>query len=121
MGTVVGDQLGRDHEQGRAVGQLNTFAAQNKQSPLASNALYWVARCHALKGDRQQAISKFYDVVTKYPKGSKAPAALWEQGNLFVSMGDSPDARLAFSKLIRDYPTSEEAGRARQKLSELEN
>jgi tol-pal system protein YbgF len=105
---------------GRAVGQLNTFAAQNKQSPLASNALYWVARCHALKGDRQQAISKFYDVVTKYPKGSKAPAALWEQGNLFIDMGDTPDARLALGKLIKDYPNSSEAGLARKRLTELD-
>ena len=105
---------------GRAVGQLNTFAAQNKQSPLASNALYWVARCHQLKGDRQQAISKFYDVVTKYPKGSKAPSALWEQGNLFIDMGDTPDARLALGKLIKDYPNSEEAGRARKRLTELD-
>ena len=52
---------------------------------------------------------------------SKAAAALWAQGNLFVDMGDSPDARLAFSKLIREYPSSEEAARARQKLTELEN
>jgi len=105
---------------GRAVGQLNTFAAQNKQSPLASNALYWVARCHALKGDRNQAITKFYDVVTKYPRGSKAPAALWEQGNLFIEMGDTPDARLALGKLIKDYPNSDEAGRARKRLTELD-
>lgn len=105
---------------GRAVGQLNTFAAQNKQSPLASNAVYWVARCYQLKGDRQQAISKFYEVVTKYPKGGKAPSALWEQGNLFIDMGDTPDARLALGKLIKDYPNSEEAGRARKRLTELD-
>ena len=51
----------------------------------------------------------------------KAPAALWAQGSLCVDMGDTPDARLAFSKLIRDYPSSEEAARARQKLGELEH
>lgn len=105
---------------GRAVGQLNTYAAQNKDSALASHALYWVARCHALKGDKNQAISKFYDVVTKYPRGSKAPAALWEQGNLFIDMGDTPDARLALGKLIKDYPNSDEAGRARKRLTELD-
>ena len=105
----------------RAVPQLNSFAANHKESPLADNALYWAARCYAQKGDQNQAISKFYDVVTKYPKGDKAPAALWAQGNLFVDMGDTPDARLAFSKLIRDYPSSEETARARQKLGELEN
>ena len=104
----------------RAVPQLNGFAAQKKDSPLASNALYWAARCYALKGDRNQAISKFYDVVTKYPKGNKAPAALWEQGNLFIEMGDTPDARLALGKLIKDYPNSEEAARARKRLTELD-
>jgi tol-pal system protein YbgF len=105
----------------RVVPQLNGFAASHKDSALSDNALYWAARCYAAKGDQNQAIAKFYDVVTKYPKGDKAPAALWAQGNLFVGMGDSPDARLAFSKLIRDYPQSDEAARARQKLAELEN
>jgi tol-pal system protein YbgF len=105
----------------RSVPQLNSFASKHKESPLADNALYWAARCYAVRGDQNQAITKFYDVVTRYPKGDKAPAALWAQGNLFVDMGDSPDARLAFSKLIRDYPSSEEAARARKKLSELEN
>jgi TolA-binding protein len=105
---------------GRAVAQLNTFAAQKKESPLASTALYWSARCHALKGDKNQAITKFYDVVTKYPRGSKAAAALWEQGNLFIEMGDTPDARLALGKLIKDYPNSDEAGRARRRLTELD-
>ena len=35
-------------------------------------------------------------------------------------MGDAPDARLALSKLIKDYPASTEAAQARQKLAELE-
>ena len=105
----------------RSVPQLNSFASANRESPLADNALYWAARCYAVSGDQNQAISKFYDVVTRYPKGTKAPAALLAQGDLFVSMGDTPDARLALSKLIRDYPNSEEAALARQKLTQLEN
>jgi tol-pal system protein YbgF len=105
----------------RAVPQLNSFAAANRESPLADDALYWAARCYAMTGDQNQAVSKFYDVVTRYPKANKAPAALLAQGNLFVSMGDTPDARLALSKLIRDYPNSEEAALARQKLTQLEN
>jgi len=60
-------------------------------------------------------------VGTRYPKGDRAPAALWAQGNLFLQMGNSPDARIVLGKLIRDYPSSDEAARARQKLSDLEN
>jgi TolA-binding protein len=104
----------------KAVPQLNSMAANRKGSALADNALYWAARCYAAKGDQNQAISKFYDVVTRYPKSDKAPTSLWLQGNLFLSIGDTPDARLALAKLIRDYPNSAEAAKARQKLSEIE-
>ena len=105
----------------RVVPQLNSFAANHKESPLADNALYWAARCYQQKGRQEEAISKFYEVGTRYPKGDKAPAALWAQANLFLQMGNSPDARIVFSKLIRDYPGSDEASRARQKLTQLEN
>jgi tol-pal system protein YbgF len=105
----------------RAVQALNGFAAKHKESPLADNALYWAARCHAARRDQNQAISKFYEVVTRYPKSDKAAAALWAQGNLFIDMGNTPDARIVLGKLIREHPASEEAARARQKLNELQN
>jgi TolA-binding protein len=101
--------------------ELSAITSRSKGSPLADNALYWEARCHALRGEQNQAVTTFYDVVTRYPKGDKAPAALWQQGKLFLRMGDAPDARLALSKLIKDYPASAEASLARQKLAELDH
>jgi len=105
----------------KAVPELNSITSRSKGSPLADNALYWEARCHAVRGEQNQAVTTYYDVVTRYPKGDKAPAALWQQGKLFLRMGDAPDARLALSKLIKDYPASAEASLARQKLAELEH
>jgi len=105
----------------KAVPELNSITSRSKGSPLADNALYWEARCHAIRGEQNQAVTTYYDVVTRYPKGDKAPAALWQQGKLFLRMGDAPDARLALSKLIKDYPASAEASLARQKLAELEH
>jgi tol-pal system protein YbgF len=105
----------------RAMPALNSFAAKYRESPLADNALYWVARCDVLQHDLNAAISKFYEVVTRYPKGDKVPAALWAQGNLFIDMGNTPDARIVLGKLIREFPSSEEASRARQRLAELQN
>jgi TolA-binding protein len=113
---------------GPAVAKLDAFAQSYRDSSLADNALYWAARCYVLMGDAtpgrstefyNQAISKFYDVGTSYPKGEKTPAALLEQGDLFIRIGDAPDARIVFSRLIRDYPRSDEAGAARQKLVDL--
>jgi tol-pal system protein YbgF len=105
----------------KLVPQLNGFAASHKESPLADDALYWSGRCYQRLKRPDDAISKFYEVGTRYPKSDKAPAALWNQANLFLEMGNSPDARIVFSKLIKDYPASDEAARARQKLSELQN
>jgi len=113
---------------GPAVAKLDAFAAQHRESSLADNALYWAARCYVLMGDAtpgrstefyNQAISKFYDVGTSYPKGEKTPAALFEQGELFIRIGDVPDARIVFSRLIREHPSSPEAAAARQKLVDL--
>ena len=105
----------------QAAPELSAIISRSKGSPLADNALYWQARCHAIRGEQSQAVTTYYDVVTRYPKGDKAPAALWQQGKLFLSMGDAPDARLALSKLIKDYPASAEAAQARQKLAELDH
>jgi TolA-binding protein len=126
-GQILDMLEGRDC--GPAVSKLDDFARRNRSSQLADNALYWAARCYVLMGDvtptrsddfYNQAISKFYDVGTTYPKGEKTPPSLWEQGNLFIRLGDVPDARIVFARLIRDYPSSPEAAMARQKLSELE-
>jgi TolA-binding protein len=87
---------------------------------VADNALYWAGRCYQLHGQTRQAISKFYEIGTRYPKSEKAPAALWAQGNLFIAMGNSGDARLVLSEIIRKYPSSPQAGLARQKLTEIE-
>ena len=105
----------------KAAPELNAITSRSKGSPLADNALYWEARCHAIRGEQNKAVTTYYDVVTRYPKGDKAPAALWQQGKLFLRMGDAPDARLALSKLIKDYPASVEASQARQKLAELDH
>lgn len=111
-----------------AVAKLDRYAATHRDSPLADNALYWAARCYVLMGDStpgrstefyNQAISKFYDVGTSYPKGEMTPAALLEQGELFIRIGDVPDARIVFSRLIRDHPGSREAAVARQRLVEI--
>ena len=62
------------------------------------------------------------EVVSRYPKSDKAPAALWEQGQLQLRSGNYVRrARHASRRLVRDYPASAEAGRARRKLVEIAN
>jgi TolA-binding protein len=103
----------------KAIPGLKSVSSGSKGSPLSDNAIYWQARCLAARGDEHKAVSRLNEVVARYPKGDKAPAALWEQGQLQLRTGNSSAARAAFARLIRDYPASAEAGRARRKLAEI--
>jgi len=105
----------------RAAGRLNAVSSDAKGSPLADNALYWQARCDAARGNNSQAESRYRDVVARYPRSDKAPAALWEQGKLLMHGGDAPAARGVLSRLVHDYPSSSEAAQARRALATLEH
>ena len=97
------------------------MSSDAKGSPLADNALYWQARCDAARGNNGQAVSRYRDVVARYPRSDKAPAALWEQGKLLMHGGDAPAARGVLSRLVHDYPSSSEAAQARRALATLEH
>jgi hypothetical protein len=99
----------------RSVPQLNTFAANHKESQLADNALYWAGRCYALKGRQEEAISSStkWDAHPKgiepaAPRGRRATSSSWA----------ARDARIVLGKLIRDYPSRGGAGAA--EVGELE-
>ncbi len=103
----------------KAIPGLRAVSANSKGSPLSDNAIYWQARCLAARGDDHKAVTRLNEVVVRYPKSDKAPAALWEQGQLQLRSGSGSAARATFARLIRDYPASAEAGRARRKLAEI--
>ena len=105
----------------KAIPGLKSVSAGSKGSPLTDNAIYWQARCLAARGDDRKAVSRLNEVVSRYPKSDKAPAALWEQGQLQLRSGNTSAARGTFARLVRDYPASAEAGRARRKLVEIAN
>jgi TolA-binding protein len=90
-------------------------------SPLSDNALYWQARCAESRGDVNDAEAKLDEVVSRYPKGDKAPAALWERSKLLIRSGNQAGARATLVKLIKDYPSTTEAAEARAKIAQLEH
>jgi len=103
-----------------AAPRLATLAS-GPNSPLSDNVLYWEARCAASRGDVNDAEAKLDAVVSRYPKGDKAPAALWERSKLLIRAGDQASARTTLAKLIKDYPSTAEAAQARLKIVELEH
>jgi len=103
----------------QAVPKLRDFIRKNQKSDFADNAQYWIGACYYGQRDYSRSIVELNDLVLKYPKGDKVPPALLMMADAFADSGDKIDARLVLQKLMSQYPQTEEAGRARQKLQSL--
>lgn len=109
----------RDGDCKQAVGSLRSFVRKNAKSSLADNAQYWIGSCYYQQKDFNRAIIELNEVLLKYPKGDKVPAALLLLADAFKDSGDPIDARLILQKLISDHPNSEEAQQGKSKLQAL--
>lgn len=105
---------GTDFVRGRE--QMEAFAQNHPNHDLHVNALYWTGE--AMYGDKkfELAILQFQDVISRHPRHSKAPDALYKQALAFNSLGDGQNARATMRKLIDSYPASEQAKAAERFL-----
>ncbi len=102
-----------------AIQKLREFLRKSPKSELADNAQYWIGEAFYAQRDFNRAILEFNEVLLRYPKGDKVPAALLRQAFAFAELGDNVDARLVLQKLTSEHPDAPEAERGRQKLAEL--
>ncbi len=99
---------------------LETFIGSYPQHDLYVNALYWIGE--ALYGEKKYelAILQFQDVISKYPKHPKAPAAMLKQALAFNALGDAANARTTMQKLVEEYPDSSQVAAAKKYLEKSE-
>lgn len=96
---------------------LSKFIELYPQHKLAANAHYWLGETYYSDKNYDQAIVEFQEVIKNFPNNrEKVPAAMLKQGMAFKELGDSKSAAYVFKKLIEEYPKSEEAKIANNKL-----
>jgi outer membrane protein assembly factor BamD len=73
------------------------------------------------RGSFPAAASRLMFVTQQYPLYSGSDEALWELADSYRKMGDrfEPQEADALSRILKDYPLSEHAGDAKDRLSEL--
>jgi tol-pal system protein YbgF len=105
---------GSDFSTGRA--ELEAFIKQNPRHELAVNAHYWIGE--SLYGDKkyEDSILKFQEVIQTYSDHPKAAAALLKQGKAFTALGDAENAATTWKQLIKTFPLSPEAEKAKELL-----
>ncbi len=94
---------------------LNNF----KNSKLRPNAFYWLGECYFKMKMYDKAIINYDEVIVKYGKNSKVPAALLKEGISFLRIGEKDGAKLIFRKIIHDYPRTRQAKYAKNYLRKI--
>lgn len=95
---------------------FSDLAKKYPSSKLASNAQYYVGECYFQRNDFGNAALAYDKVITQYKGSSRAPAAYLKQGIAFSKLGQGAAAKARMQELIKKYPNSAEAARAKSFL-----
>ncbi len=95
------------------------FLNKYPDTKLAGNAQFWIGECYYKEKKFQKAIDAYQTVLDKYPNGNKVKDSLLKQGMAFARIGDTTAARILFSRLIKNFPDSNQAMIAKKKMEKL--
>ena len=91
---------------------LQLFLREHPKHELAVNAIYWIGEAYYGEKQYEKAILQFQDVIQKFSKHAKAPAAMLKQGLAFGALGEKSTEKALLQKVVATYPKSPEAKKA---------
>jgi len=95
------------------------FLKNFPQSELADNAQYWIGESYYAKEQYQEAYDAFKKVLDNYPVGDKIPGALLKIAYCSLALNKKEEGRRYLEELVSEYPLSEEARLARERIQAL--
>ncbi len=89
------------------------------KTDLSDDALYWTAECWMAQKKPREAITALDRLFKAYPQSDKAAAAHLKKGLAHLDLGEKAQAIVQFQFVVHEYPESDEAKSARQRLRSL--
>lgn len=111
-----------DYTKGRyelAVAGFQDYIERYPATDLSDNAQYWIGESHFSERKFDDAIGDFDTLLKRWPKSDKAAGALLKKGLALQELNRRPEAVVALQYVIHEYPGSDEARLARQRLTAL--
>lgn len=102
-----------------AISGFEEYVEGFPESPLADNAVYWIAECHFSQGDFSSALARLDQLLERYPRSDKAAAANLKKALVFLEQNQVGQAIVQLRYVVATYPGSDEARLARDKLASL--
>ncbi len=98
---------------------LAAFIATYPNSGYLDSARFWLGNAYYGKKDYKAAIATFKGLVTASPDTPRAPEAMLAMANCQVEMKDTRSARRTLDDLVKNYPNSEAASAAKERLATI--
>jgi tol-pal system protein YbgF len=88
-------------------------------SGYTGHVLYWEGNAHYAARQYQPAVDSFERLIQGFPQHPKAPESLLSLASCYIELKNVSGSRAALERLVKDYPDSEAAVTARERLARL--
>ena len=115
-------QATADYQRGRydlARQGFEDYAEKFPRTDLSDDALYWAGECWSAQKKPREAIAAYDKLFRTYPQSDKAPAAHLKKGLAHLDLGEKAQAMVELNYVVNQFPGSDEAKSARQRLKTL--
>ncbi len=102
-----------------AIISFQGYIDQYPKSALIPEAIYWIGQSHYNQRAYQDAIRFFEQIGKKYPTHDKIPNAMLKEAFSYIELSNTVRAKEILSKLIAQFPQSNESYRAKDTLAGL--
>jgi tol-pal system protein YbgF len=89
------------------------------QGRYADNSWYWMGEAQFTKHDFSGGASSFQSLVDKFPQSAKMSDGLYKLGLCQIELKRNSEAKANLQRILREYPTSNAAKLAKQKLDQF--
>ncbi|PLX66744.1 MAG: tol-pal system protein YbgF [Denitrovibrio sp.] len=96
--------------------KFNEFLKRYPDVERSDNAMYWIGEIKYAQKDYESAVMVFQKLTETYPAGNKVPDALLKMGYSYGNISDKDNAVKALQTVVTDFPESDAARLAGQKL-----
>jgi tol-pal system protein YbgF len=115
-------QATADYQRGRydlARQGFEDYAEKFPRTDLSDDALYWSGECWSAQKKPREAIASFDKLFRTFPQSDKAPAAHLKKGIAHLELGEKAQGMVELNFVVNQFPGSDEAKSARQRLKSL--
>jgi tol-pal system protein YbgF len=103
-------------EYGQAVLELTDLVARKPDHPLAARAQIWIGEAYFRQRDYRQALKEYRKAVDSASDASVIADGWLKIGQTHAMLRQRSEATAAWRRVVREYPDTEAAGRARKLL-----